>query len=278
MTFWQQHALAALIAVPTLAVIRMTGNFFKLENWADVLMHSSIIVAIALPLQTTAAYLCMRFGWHRLPLSFRAILGCLIAAPVTAILSPIVSWFVGVGPEALVMASTREEVQAFVNIRYPFVTAAHLTVGTAMWMALNFNWWRRHLEPNEVSQSEFQTAHSVSTVETPPGVTDTPLFMAKLPIGKQGDLIALSSELHYVRVYTEHGDDLILMRLSDAVEQASSKNGIQIHRSHWVAIDAIASVSTNGGAMKVALRNQVELPVSRSFQGAVRNAVPGLIR
>ncbi len=278
LTFWQQHALAALIAVPMLSVIRMTGNFFKMETWPDVLMHSTIIVAIALPLQTTAAYLCMRFGWRRLPLSIRAIFGCLLAAPITAILSPIISWFVGVGPEALVLASTREEVQAFINIRYPFVAAAHLTVGTAMWMVINFNWWRSHFESVRANQPELPATNPVPVGEVQNNADDTPLFMAKLPIAKQGDLVALSSELHYVRVYTEHGDDLILMRLSDAVEQANGKDGIQIHRSHWVAIDAIESVSTSSNGMKVVLSNRVELPVSRSFQGAVRNAVPNLIR
>ena len=42
-------------------------------------------------------------------------------------------------------------------------------------------------------------------------------------------------EDHYVRVFTDAGESLILLRLSDAMAEVRDVPGLQIHRSHWVA-------------------------------------------
>ena len=44
---------------------------------------------------------------------------------------------------------------------------------------------------------------------------------------------------NYVEVWTERGTHLVLMRLSDAIRETAGENGLQIHRSHWVALGAV---------------------------------------
>lgn len=284
MNFWQQHALSMLIAIPFLSLVRMIGRLADIGDSPSIYLHSAIIVTWATPLQTAAAYLCMRFLPGGIPLSVRAVLGCVIVSPALALISPLSSWVVGVGPEAIVNAMTRDEVRMYLAVRYPFILSAFAVIGPVIWMTLNFNWWRREFARRGMDSGESQLAvlgkdASKNMVEDPPSPADErmPLFLSKLPIGKQGRLYALTSELHYVRVYTEHGDDLVLMRFSDAIEQSSGIDGLQIHRSHWIATEAVKQVSNSGGGLRITLANDLELPVSRSFQGAVRNAIPHLI-
>lgn len=70
-------------------------------------------------------------------------------------------------------------------------------------------------------------------------------------------VLSLSSEDHYLRVHTPSGEALIHMTLAAASEMLP--DGFQIHRSHWVAKDAIKSF----GVTKVELITGLSLPVSR---------------
>lgn len=279
LSFWQHHALAAMLAIPLLTIARMIGRFADFGQAQNLFLHSAVLVGFAYPLQTAGAYAMMRYLPKQMPLSWRAIAGCVLVAPLAAILSPVISWFIGVGPPQIVAAATREELAAVIGARYPFMLAGFAVLGPMIWMPLNFSWWSRALSEGEASE-RFLKEHLESE---PAEVRDTapsgrPHFLSKLPFAKRGDLWALSSELHYVRIHTSRGSDLILMRLSDAIEQAGGVDGLRIHRSHWVARDGIESISTADGKMNVVLKSEAELPVSRSYQGAVRNAFADLIR
>jgi hypothetical protein len=103
--------------------------------------------------------------------------------------------------------------------------------------------------------------------------TGEPAFMARVRPGVRGRLIALKAELHYLRVVTEFGEDLIHCRFSDAIEQAGPR-GLQVHRSWWVAHDAIAE-RRGGDSPRLILRNGLTVPVSRSWASRVRAAVSG---
>ena len=67
--------------------------------------------------------------------------------------------------------------------------------------------------------------------------------MKLLPMERRGALIAISAEDHYVRITTIRESDFVLMRLSDAVEEVGATQGLQIHRSYWIATDQIAEIS-----------------------------------
>ena len=99
------------------------------------------------------------------------------------------------------------------------------------------------------------------------------VFLERLPIKYRGSaLYAVSSEDHYLRVHTDRGEELILMRLADAVRELSGADGMQTHRSWWVAKAGIAEARKEGGKLRLVLKSGAEVPVSRSFAKAVREA------
>jgi hypothetical protein len=80
----------------------------------------------------------------------------------------------------------------------------------------------------------------------------------KLPFElKRARLLALSSEDHYLRVYTDRGEALIHMTLAEAVSLLP--RGCQIHRSHWVADGSVNRVRRD----RIDLAGGLTLPVSR---------------
>ncbi|MBP2295626.1 LytTR family DNA-binding domain-containing protein [Azospirillum rugosum] len=100
-----------------------------------------------------------------------------------------------------------------------------------------------------------------------------PAFFARLPAKLGRDLLALEMEDHYVRVHTAEGSDLILMRLRDAIAELSGLDGRQVHRSYWVAAAAVSGVERKpDGKLTLVLRNELRVPVSRSYAANVRAA------
>lgn len=98
-------------------------------------------------------------------------------------------------------------------------------------------------------------------------------FLERLPVKfRTADLWAISSEDHYLRVHTSLGSDLILMRLSDAEKELGSVDGLRVHRSWWVSRTGISSARRDGGKMLLELKSGEEVPVSRSYQDAVKDA------
>lgn len=98
-------------------------------------------------------------------------------------------------------------------------------------------------------------------------------FLSRIPPRLGRDLLALEMEDHYVRVHTAEGSDLILMRLRDAIAELAGLDGLQVHRSYWVAAAAVTGVERKpDGKLTLLLRNGLRVPVSRSYAAAVRAA------
>jgi hypothetical protein len=90
-----------------------------------------------------------------------------------------------------------------------------------------------------------------------------PDLLKRLP-GRLGtDILCLQMEDHYVRVHTTLGQEMILMRLRDAIAETDGLEGMQVHRSWWVARHAIASSRRNGKSLTLTLSNGLEVPVAR---------------
>ena len=102
-------------------------------------------------------------------------------------------------------------------------------------------------------------------------ITDTkPAILDRLPAGFPTDILALSVEDHYVRVHTLGRSEMILMRLADAISEVSGLDGLQVHRSWWVAKDSIISAKRDGRNLRLVLSNGLEIPVSRSNVGKLK--------
>ena len=99
-----------------------------------------------------------------------------------------------------------------------------------------------------------------------------PALLDRLPAALRGRLLYLSMQDHYVEVVTDKGSHLVLMRLADAIGETAGTEGMQVHRSHWVARDAVAGSVRDGARLTLRLVNGAELPVSRSKLADVRRA------
>ncbi|WP_372781973.1 LytTR family DNA-binding domain-containing protein [Phenylobacterium sp.] len=98
-----------------------------------------------------------------------------------------------------------------------------------------------------------------------------PKFLDRLPPRLRGaELLALEADDHFLRIHTDRGSGLILMRLCDAVAELDGAEGTQTHRSWWVARRAVVGVTRGGGRACFTLKDGVKAPVSRTYAPALR--------
>ncbi len=98
-------------------------------------------------------------------------------------------------------------------------------------------------------------------------------LLSRLPRRIGTDIVAISAELHYLRVYTRMGEALILMSFGHAVEALGVIPGQRIHRSHWVALAHVLSLDSDGDRILCRLETGLELPVSRTYRTTLRAAL-----
>lgn len=98
------------------------------------------------------------------------------------------------------------------------------------------------------------------------------LLAEKLPHRlRAGRLLAIEAEDHYLRVHTDLGSDLVLMRMADACALLDESAGARVHRSWWVARAAVQSVRQQSGRMELLLPGDLPAPVSRAMQPVLRS-------
>jgi DNA-binding LytR/AlgR family response regulator len=98
-------------------------------------------------------------------------------------------------------------------------------------------------------------------------------FRDRLPLHlTSATLLALQSEDHYLRVHTDLGDTLILMRLTDAIAELAEVPGAQTHRSWWVARNAVMKTARGDSKAVLTLKGEIEAPVSRNYLKALSDA------
>jgi hypothetical protein len=98
-----------------------------------------------------------------------------------------------------------------------------------------------------------------------------PKFLERLPLKlRGGEVWAVEAEDHYLRLHTSKGQDLILLRLSDAIAELEGIEGAQVHRSWWVAREAITAAQRGDGRATLTLKDGSEVPVSRTHARLLR--------
>ncbi|WP_444443523.1 LytTR family DNA-binding domain-containing protein [Rhodobacter capsulatus] len=103
----------------------------------------------------------------------------------------------------------------------------------------------------------------------PPARDAAARLMARLSPELRAPLIRLQMRDHYVEVFTEAGSETVLLRMADAICAAEGVAGLQVHRSHWVARQAIRGVMRAQGKVSLALQDGTQVPVSRGNAPAV---------
>jgi LytTr DNA-binding domain len=97
-------------------------------------------------------------------------------------------------------------------------------------------------------------------------------FFDRLPARLGRDLLCLKMEDHYVRAHTASGSDLVLMPMKDAIAELAGVEGMQVHRSWWVAKAAVVQAVNEGRNLSLRLSNGLDAPVSRASVARLREA------
>ncbi len=116
-----------------------------------------------------------------------------------------------------------------------------------------------------IDRSALRTADTKHADETP-----APEFLERTPNLSMHDVLALHAEEHYLRIHYSEGSELIHYRFGDAVAAMPEELGLQVHRSWWVAGDAVRSARRGARRWQLELVDDTPVPVSDSYVKAVR--------
>jgi hypothetical protein len=110
-------------------------------------------------------------------------------------------------------------------------------------------------------------------VVAPPLPEAEAAFRRRLSARRRGArLIAVEAHDHYLRVHTDAGAELITLRFADAMAELARAHGWRVHRSWWVAADAIEGVRWRRGRGEALLVGGVTVPVSRTHGHVLKEA------
>lgn len=105
-----------------------------------------------------------------------------------------------------------------------------------------------------------------------PALSLAPVPPEAAPSPDASNVLYLKMEDHYVRIRTEHGSRLEMGPLARVTAMLSGVEGLQTHRSWWVARRAILGVERDGRNLRLKLVDGETAPVSRASVAKLRAA------
>lgn len=118
------------------------------------------------------------------------------------------------------------------------------------------------VRPPRLADADIEPAPAIEYLSTE--AIDT-VLIDRLPAHIRDEILCLEGEDHYVRVHSRHGSAMVLMRFSDALRGISHIPGLQVHRSWWVAADAVRDMRRTGRTAQLILSNGASIPVSQRY-------------
>ena len=238
-------------------ILALLGPFGSYEKPLEL----RLIYWVGLALAGYACYspisaLVVHFGKRiDLPETGLWVAAVLIAtAPMTAI-----AWSLGFVGRDFMMPRLDQAFQAYLSV---LVIGAGVTV---LFHILD--------RKPKLRRSDAGTQRSPTPAAAPPDDTETSVrFIDRLPPELGTSLIALEMEDHYVRAHTTLGSELLLMRMRDAMLELDGLAGEQVHRSWWVARDAVTGVKRDGRNVRLELEGGLEAPVARARLAELKQA------
>ena len=236
------------------------------DVWREAPRVVLVCLLVALAIAASGG---IRNGEGLFIVSGQAVSGGLIGLVVARWLVP-ASWYGSMNwAAALVIAAcVAAPMTGIVLARIAFLEGAPITVALV-----------REVAPEVFAVSLMMTALAFLVRRRPtqthaaPRDAPAPKFLARLPAKLAGaEIYAVEAEDHYLRLHTSLGQDLILMRLTDAIAELEGIEGAQTHRSWWVARSAVTGAERLDGRALLTLKDGAEAPVSRGFAKALRAA------
>ena len=186
-------------------------------------------------------------------------------------LSPIY-WLIGEGlMEQVLGFPVRVDADGAVEVSLTFGIPAILNefvdiVGpvTSAWALISWPRLQRLVPPllNTPLAKSVESDPLITSLPEQDGALLKPAWRVALPSELGDELIAVGSELQYLRVWTTRGSALVLGALQQ-VEESEGRVGIRTHRSWWVNAQYVARVRGKGDGAVCEMSNGLEVPVSR---------------
>jgi len=236
--------------------------------WYWISLFWAMQIAVGLTVLQTTLYLLSRADPQgRMPLwSLVAVSGFCGAAVLTPIY-----WLIGEGLMQQVLGFSE-------TIDFDELRSVERTLG---WAALVEEWleisgpviagwalisWPRlqGLLPPLVQNINRSVDEPLVALSQEPKVVEASIrhWRAALPTELGDDVIAVKSELQYLRVWTTRGAALVLGSLQE-VEDEEGSAGMRVHRSWWVHARHVRTVGRRGEAAICELSDGREVPISR---------------
>lgn len=161
----------------------------------------------------------------------------------------------GLYPQVLIVGATLTVVQLLVRRAAPLPPAAAPDAS---------------VDPEPAVTSPLVAFDEAPPAVAVPGPVGRAPFLDRLPAHLGDTLLCLENEDHYVRAHTPAGSALILIRMRDAVAELEGVPGERVHRSWWVARDAVAAAVRQDRNLRLRLVDGREVPVARSSVATLR--------
>ena len=243
------HLAALALAIVLLGYIGPFGTYLRMPA-GERLAYWALAMAGNWLLALACIFAVLNRLSARLPALVCVLTGGLAAAVPGTLLIAAIEWlFAGAVPASL---ATGELFLA--------TGLLHLALGPVVWRTIEL--------PLLGGAGTPLSAPAAAGDDTAP----PPPLLDRLPAGRRGRLLHLRMRDHYVEIHTDRGSDLVLMRFGDALKELGGIEGMQVHRSHWIARAAVARIVRRGGRTVVRLANGTEVPVSRRHAAALREA------
>lgn len=143
---------------------------------------------------------------------------------------------------------------------------------TMTWVALNSPWiFQLDFSKNQSAVVSKETLEPDSICESNKNLQNR--FIHELKSRAKGELISISSELHYLRVNTTDKEVMFLYNLKDAINEIPPDSGVRIHRSHWISRAHLVKITKVNGIAKCILSNGKVLPISRRNYSVVKKLI-----
>jgi len=258
----RQLAIEVFVVAAIGAVLGLLGPFntyvmpaaIRLAYWIGFILVGYIIYR---PVQTVAIWLSES---TEIPLWTTLLFAAALAAiPLTAV----------VGFALAGMRIDTDYLGSGFGLLYLQVLGIGLGIQAAMWLL-----FARHIGADKPKVAKIT---DVSRAPKPLDVRDIAMperpdapFFERLAPELGTNLVCLEMQDHYVKAHTLAGNEMLLMRLRDAMAELDGIDGLQVHRSWWVARGQVRAIRREGRAIKLELANGLLAPVARSRQEKLR--------
>ena len=102
--------------------------------------------------------------------------------------------------------------------------------------------------------------------EVPVAAIEHVPILTRLPDGlRPCQIMSFSMQDHYVEVTTMDGKSLLLMRLTDAINELGDLRGARVHRSHWVSLRHLVDIKKDGRKTVAVLTDDRKIPISNPY-------------